>query len=138
MTITNEYVHNAINDQFTQYKRNKTSRADRMAFVTGITEQYFAEHDRMPPHTLLDRMATLILQDELTDDTPWKSQNNEYHIQSEREELDYYKGLTARGVPETIAANGVDMRTPTRRKRSPSENAHIDREMGRKRRAKFK
>jgi|SRR5690554_2386288 len=138
MTITNEYVHNAINDQFTQYKRNKTSRADRMAFVTAVTEQYFAEHGRMPPHTLLDRMATLLLQDELTDDTPWKSQNNEYHIQSEREELDYYKGLTARGVPETIAANGVDMRTPTRRKRSPSENARIDREMGRKRRAKFK
>lgn len=126
-------AHNDITEQFTQFKRTQTDRASRMDFSNRLTEQYFAINDKIPPVTVLDRLATLILQDELADATPWKSQNNEYHIQSEREELDYYKGLVAKQVPDTIAASGVDMRTPTRRRRTPAENAHIDREMGGKR-----
>jgi len=131
--LTNQGLHNAISTEFTRFKREHTNRQRRIDVTERLTEQYFAEHGAMPSASVLERMATLILQDELADATPWKSQNNEYHIQSEREELDYYKGLVAKQVPDTIATTGVDMRTPTRRKRTPAENAHIDREMGGKR-----
>lgn len=137
-SYTNQNAHDDITEQFTQFKRIGTDRASRMTFSISLTERYLATNDKIPPVGVLDRLATLILQDELTDATPWKSQNNEYHIQSPREELDYYKGLVARQVPETLAADGIDMRTPTRRQRTPAENAHIDREMGGKRRNDYK
>lgn len=136
--MNNQDAHDAITSEFTRYKAEKTSRADRMAFSERLSEQYFAEHGKWPNGSVLDRLSTLILQDEIADATPWKSQRNEYHIQSPREELDYYKGLTARSIPETIAADGTDKRIPTRRKRLPSENASIDRQAGRKRRNDYK
>lgn len=136
--ITNQHLHELITDQFTLYKAEGTTREQRVSFVNDVTENYFAQWGKNPPGSALDRMATLILQDELTDNTPWKSQRNEYHIQSPREELDYYKGLTARSIPETMAADGTDKRIPTRRKRLPSENAAIDRQAGRKRRNDYK
>lgn|SRR5690554_5790836 len=114
MTITNEYVHNAINDQFTQYKRNKTSRADRMAFVTAVTEQYFAEHDRMPPHTLLDRMATLILQDELADKHPDKMTREEYPLLSDSQADERYKVERSIKAAQDVATDGLDYRVKTR------------------------
>lgn len=136
--LTNENAQNAITEQFDEYKREKTSRVSRMQFADKLIEDYFALHLKLPPTGVLDRLATLILQDEIADATPWKSRNNEYHIQSPREELDYYKGLVAKNVPESVATDGADYRLPTRRQRTPSENAHIDREMGGKRRNDYK
>lgn len=132
--MNNQDAHEAITTEFTRYKTEKTSRAERMAFSEQLSEQYFVKNGNWPAVSVLDRLSTLILQDELTDATPWKSQRNEYHIQSPREELDYYKGLTARSIPETMATDGTDKRIPTRRKRLPSEYAAIDRQAGRKRR----
>lgn len=136
--LTNQNAQDAITKQFDAYKREKTSRDSRMQFANNLVEDYFALHLRVPPTGVLDRLATLILQDELADATPWKSRNNEYHIQSPREELDYHKGLVAKNVPESIATDGNDYRLPTRRQRTPSENAHMDREMGGKRRNDYK
>lgn len=136
--LSNENAHNAITEQFDEYKSVKTSRESRMVFADDLVEDYLGLHLKIPPVGVLDRLATLILQDEIADATPWKSRNNEYHIQSPREELDYHKGLVAKDVPESLATDGLDYRLPTRRQRTPSENAHIDREMGGKRRNDYK
>lgn len=136
--LTNQQLHDRTSTEFQRYKLTKTSRDHRIEFTKQQTEEYFSDRGEMPSPSVLERMATLILQDELADATPWKSQRNEYHIQSEREELDYYKGLVAKQVPDTMTATGADARTPHRRKRTPAENAHIDRVMGGKRRNDYK
>jgi len=134
---TNQDAHNDITEQFTQFKRIGTDRRSRIDFSIRLTERYLAVNDKIPPVTVLDRLATLILQDEITDPTPYKSRNTEYPITSPRQEADYCKKLTSKGVPESLGTDGVDYRVPTRRQRTPSENAHIDREMGAKRRSRY-
>ena len=131
---TNQQAHNDITEQFTQFKRIGTDRRSRIDFSISLTERYLAVNDKIPPVGVLDRLATLILQDEIADPTPYKSKNTEYPIHSPRQEADYCKKLTSKGVPESLGQDGIDYRLPTRRQRTPSENAHIDREMGAKKR----
>lgn len=102
--------------------------SDRCTSVEILCEAHYEQLGRIPDSSVLDRLASLILFDDLTDDTPWKTQNTEYPIESERQELDYHKGLTTRAVPDSLSTDGKDYRMPTRRVRSPSENAHMDRE----------
>lgn len=127
-----------INLEFIKYKELKTSREHRIKVSDELVEGYFKYNEVIPSSDLLDRLATLILQDEIADPTPYKSRNNEYPIQSPRQEADYCKKLTAKGVPESLGTDFVDYRLPTRRQRTPSENAHIDREMGAKKRNSYR
>ena len=135
---TNQDAHNDITEQFTQFKRIQTGRSMRMMFSNRLTEHYLAVNGKIPPAPVLDRLATLLLQDEITDPTPYKSRNTEYPITSPRQEADYCKKLTSKGVPESLGMDGVDYRLPGRRQRTPAENAHIDREMGAKRRNNYR
>jgi len=141
MTIINEFQAGLHTEQAHEYcdllwhlaKADKSGGvpslvSDRCVSVETLCEAHFEQFGKMPDSNVLDRLASLILFDDLTDDTPWKTQNTEYPIESERQELDYHKGLTARAVPESISTDGKDYRMPTRRIRTPSENAHMDRE----------
>ena len=135
--FSNEYktdLHRHIDVLFTQAKALNTSREQRLEASDRLIEDYFAHTEKIPDSGALERLATLLLRDELTDATPWKTRNTEYPIESDRQQLDYYNGLTTKQVPESYGVDGVDYRTPTRRIKTPRENAHIDRELGRKRR----
>ncbi len=114
MTITNQDVHDAINEQFTQYKRNKTSRADRMSFAMAITEQYFAEHDKFPPPALIDRMSTLILQDELAEVNEHKMSQNEFPLLSDRQQERRHGNEKSIKAAQDVAVDGTDYRVRTR------------------------
>lgn len=133
MTMNTTTMHAEISEAFSDFKAIRTSRRHRMDFAEELAERYFAEYGKMPDGSVLDRLATLILQDELADKTPWKTRNTEYPIESPRQELDYYNGLTSKQIPDSIGVDGVDYKLPTRRVKTPRENAHIDRELGRKR-----
>ncbi|MCG7345326.1 hypothetical protein MHZ92_14395 [Sporosarcina sp. ACRSL] len=137
MTITTEFNYGHSTVQFAEYVSllfgiakagdGKTDVQGRIAAVQRMTDAYFECRGVIPDSAQLDRLASLILRDELTDDTPYKTRNTEYPIESERQELDYYKGLTTRNVPESVGVDGTDYRIPTRRQRTPAENAYMDR-----------
>lgn len=137
MTIVSEFNYGQSTQQFEEYTSllfaiakagdGKTDVQGRILAVERMTDAYVACRGSRPAVAQLDRLASLILRDELTDDTPYKTRNTEYPIESERQELDYYKGLTTRTVPETVGVDGTDYRIPTRRKRTKAENAYMDR-----------
>lgn len=81
--MNTQQLHTAINEAFTDFKSIQTSRRHRMDFAESLTEDYFAEHGKMPDGTILDRLATLILQDELADKHPDKMTREEYPLLSE-------------------------------------------------------
>lgn len=125
MTITTVFTgdYNCVNAQIGGYidllfalaKGGNSTAEQRVEKVTAITEAYYGKLERHANSNVLERLGSLILYDDLTDDTPYKTKNTEYPIESERQELDYYRGLTMRKVPETIGMDGNDHRLPTRK-----------------------
>ena len=138
MTIhyTNQDAHNDITEQFTQFKRIQTDRASRIDFSNRLTEQYFAINGKIPPVAVLDRLATLILQDELADKHPDKMTRNEYPLISDtqldlrhKQEVvtdfitddDDNTGVRSNRVNVYLASDGKSYRLPIRRTRDIGE-----------------
>jgi len=112
--LTNQDAHNEITTRFKRYKREKTSRQERMDFAQELTDDYLYLHGKIPPTMVLDRLATLILQDELADMDRMKMRNNEYPLLSAtqreyREEVE--RSLKA---AQDVAVDGTDYRVKTR------------------------
>lgn len=146
MTITNEFQAGKHAEQAHAYadllwhlaqadKRagSPSLAADRCASVDRLCEAHYAQVGQMPDSNVLERLASLILFDELTDDTPYKTRNTEYPIESEHKEKRHNDGITSASFADTVGIDGRDYRTPHRRKRTPSENAYVDRNAGRSR-----
>lgn len=111
----------------------------RHGAIEKLTEDYFAKTGAMPDDKALDKLADLLLHEELTDDDEHKIAHNEYPILSGTQIARRQEGKHARAtdnpkieVPLKIAENyGVDGRlynVPTRRERSERENRFIDKE----------
>lgn len=100
---------------FTLAKGGNSTAEQRVDKVTAITEAYYGMNERHAENSDLERLASLILYDDLTDDTPYKTKNTKYPIESPRQEIDYYRGLTMRKVPDTIGMDGNDHRLTTRK-----------------------
>jgi len=112
--MNTQTMHNAITAEFDRYKLNKTTRSHRMAFAESLTEQYFAEHDQMPDGSVLDRLATLILQDELADMNEYKMSHNEYPLLSDRQQERRHIGERSIKAAQDVAVDGTDYRVKTR------------------------
>ncbi len=104
-----------------------TSREQRLQAVDDLIEAYIAFTGKRPNNVALGRLGSLLLRDELTDATPYKTRNTEYPFESIHKEKRYNDGLTSFSHTETIGTDGRDYRVPYRRVRTPSENAHMDR-----------
>jgi hypothetical protein len=119
-----------IDDLFARAKRGEPELADRskrMKLIEDLTEAYVTQTGERPDPTQLDRLATLILREELTDATPWKTRNTEYPITSERQEDEYAKKRVPLSAAIDRGVDGDSHGLPTRRKRSKAENAYMDR-----------
>lgn len=90
-----------------------------------------------PSAELLERCADLIMHEDLTDNTAWKSRQSEYPVLSElqlarrRDGVHQRKNEGGSGEvsfkeAETVSTGGRDYRVPTRRKRSYIDNAFVD------------
>ena len=107
-------MHNEISSAFTRFKKSKTNRQNRIEYVAKLTERYFLQHEKMPATHVLDRMATLILQDELADIDRMKMRNTEYPLLSETQELYRKKDERSLKAAQDVATDGVDYRIRTR------------------------
>lgn len=83
--ITNQNAHDDITEQFRYFKANKSARFTRLLFSDDLIEHYFEQNEQIPPTTVLDRLGTLILQDELADRDIYKITHNERPLLSERQ-----------------------------------------------------
>lgn len=111
---TNQDAHNDITAQFKQFKRSQTDRVSRITFSNSLTERYLEVNGKIPPVTVLDRLATLILQDELADKHPDKMTRNDYPLLSDSQADLRYSGERSMNAAMDVAADGVDYRVKTR------------------------
>lgn len=114
MTMNTTTMHAEISEAFSDFKALKTSRRHRMDFAEALTEQYFAEYGKMPDGNVLDRLATLILQDELADTDRMKMRNNEYPLLSEDQEKYRKEDERSMKAAQDVAIDGADYRVRTR------------------------
>lgn len=112
--ITNQFAHSEITKQFTLFKRSQTDRASRIEFSNALTEAYFEANCDIPPVTVLDRMATLILQDELADTNVHKMSHNEFPLLSDRQRDTRERRERSMAAASSIAADGADYRIKSR------------------------
>lgn len=95
----NEQLHDIIDALWAQEARAKTAGTggitgelryeyvdNRMFTAEYLTEHYFDVVGRIPSTLLLDRLASYILFDELTDEHPDKMTNNEYPFMSDSQQ----------------------------------------------------
>ena len=106
-------LHAQIDAAFDEFKGFRTSRQHRMNFAEQLTEQYFEKHGEMPPCSVLDRLATLILQDELADKDYLKMQKNEYPLLSDSQEKYRNRRKRSMKAADEIAADGKNYRIRT-------------------------
>ena len=112
--LTIQNLHNAVSMEFTRFKREQTNRQDRIEVTEKLTEQYFSEHGEMPSASVLDRMATLILQDELADKHADKMTRNEYPLLSDRQRETRGRGERSLYAASDVATDGQDYRIKSR------------------------
>lgn len=110
----NQTTHNAISSAFDDYKQVCTSRVWRIRYAEDLTELYFEKHGKMPPTSILDRLATLILQDELAARDLYKMKRNEYPLLSARQQERRHEDERSIKAAQDVATDGFDYRTKTR------------------------
>lgn len=111
---TNQDAHNDITEQFTQFKRIQTGRSMRMMFSNRLTEHYLEVNGKIPPVVVLDRLATLLLQDELADKHADKMSRNEYPLLSDRQRDTRERDERSMAAASAVATDGRDYRLKTR------------------------
>ena len=122
--MNNEQFNECINELWAQTKAGKLPRADRFAAIERLTDEYIAATGRRPDPAQLDRLATLCLYDEISDNTPYRIKNTEYPIMGDR----LFNERSAKNVPLKSTDYEQERKlTGSRRKRHKSENAYIDR-----------
>ncbi|MBU8715408.1 hypothetical protein KM924_23175 [Brevibacillus parabrevis] len=102
-------------------------RQARIYAAQTLVDDYFACIGEMPEGTELERLADLILNEELTDKHPDKVTRTEYPFLSESQFARRRNNETSLDrAAESLDANGVDHRKPTRRLRNKWEDAFVD------------
>ena len=137
MTDYKTALHEDITKLQAATRRGEFPRELRIECIEQLTEDYYRLADEMPDSVALERLADLILHEELTDPNEHKVSQTEYPFLSDTQMARRQEGKHARKsdnprieVPLSIAENvGVDGKNhivPARRVRSGRENTHVD------------
>lgn len=133
--FTDDYkadMHRHIDDLYSQAKTLDTDRQSRIDESDALVEAYFAHCGKVPDSAPLERLASLILREELTDSNPYKMRHEAEPILSENQYRRRTEGKhesrlgkdgklrpLIREVPITLAENigtdGRDYSFPNRR-----------------------
>lgn len=115
--MTNEELNARINELWTATKRGELPRQARFAAIEQLTDGYMAATGRRPDPAMLDRLATLCLYEEVTDNDRMKSRNNESPIMSERQLNRREAEQVSFRMAEEVGTDGRDYRAQTRQNR---------------------
>ncbi|OIN67407.1 hypothetical protein BLD48_05825 [Exiguobacterium sp. KRL4] len=135
-----ESIINEANEIIEQTKKGELDRGPRMDRLTelcddlALTAEEYRNKDNI--YALIERLTNALLHEELTDPTPWKSQQSEYPVYSEN----MLDKKSQKNVPQELASEyGMDRKNhgrPVRRKRTKSELAFADRTVKSRERAR--
>jgi hypothetical protein len=124
-----------IDDIRRRTKAGELPREVRIAEIDRVTEEWFAKTGKLPDDKQLERLADLILHEELTDTHPDKMTTAVYPFMSEEQYARRTEGRHVKkgsrkevgfGATHTIGTDGSNYAKPLRRAREDNENKHID------------
>jgi hypothetical protein len=120
-------LHEDITEMQKATKRGELPREVRLVKIDALVEDYFAKAGEMPDAVTLERLADLVLYEELTDSNEHKISQTEYPFLSERQfdRRDNREVKSATGM-DGNAADGRKHGRPTRRERTDYENRFVD------------
>lgn len=123
VAITDKFTLGDSTEQFSEYvsllfylakKSDYTDVQDRMDKAKKMTDAYVECRGEKPSSRQLDRLASLILREELTDRHPDKMALNEYPVMSDTQENVRHNSETTLNWSESIAQDGNDWQPKTR------------------------
>jgi len=135
--------NDVINDIRRRTKAGELPREVRVVEIDAAIEDWYSKTNKMPDAKQLERLADLILHEELTDTNPHKITNTEYPIMSESQYERRVSGKNSRKVSEdgkrvalkheipfeATFGYGTDLRRhdkPVRRRWSVDEALEVD------------
>jgi hypothetical protein len=120
-------LHEAITQLQAETKRGEMPRQLRLVKIEQLTEDYYAKAGEWPDSVALERMADLILFEDLNNPSLTKMHDEEYPIMSERQYDRRQSAEVATGMRmDNNAADGGNHITPTRRNRTTYEDLLMD------------
>ncbi|MGX6582870.1 hypothetical protein ACWMNW_15680 [Bacillus velezensis] len=120
-------LHETIMEMYERTKAGKMSRQERIEAITALSDAYFDSTGDHPEPAALERMANLVLYEELSDSHPDKVTREEYPIMSETQLEERYKREASDKLAEEYDQTGSYKGRPIRRTRSSYENKVLDR-----------
>ncbi|HAM79630.1 hypothetical protein [Ornithinibacillus bavariensis] len=109
--------------------KSKMDRNQRMWLVQYYTDEYFRQVRERPDVSALNRLATLILDDEITNPDVYKMTHMEYPIMSHRQEVRRNKAQVSIKWADEVGTDGKNYRQKSRemnRRKRNIMNEHID------------
>ena len=136
MTDYKTQLHEDITKLQAATKRGEFPRELRIEKIEQLTEDYYRLAGEMPDSVALERLADLILHEELTDSDRMKVRNNEYPFLSNEQLARRQEGKHSRsstlsgevplGAADTVGMDGRNHSQPVRRVRNSRENRLVD------------
>ncbi|MDE1383301.1 hypothetical protein PVN32_24710 [Bacillus paralicheniformis] len=120
-------MHEMITELQQRTKAGELDRIQRIEEITALADAYFDAVGEHPDSTALERMANLVIYEELTNPHPDKMAREEYPIMSETQREERIKSEASEKLAEEYGADGRNYKVPTRRKRSSYEEKFVDR-----------
>jgi hypothetical protein len=115
-----------IDDIKRRTKAGELPREVRIAVIDEAVEAWFRETGEMPDGMQLERLADLILHEELTDTHPDKVTRAEYPFFSETQFDERHRAEASFKLAEEQGVDGRNHRPPIKRMRSKREDYLID------------
>ena len=82
---TNQDAHKDVTAEFKRYKSEGTSVDDRITATNGIIDKYLLANDKVPPQSVLERLGTLLLSEDSTNNLSNKTRTDEYPVLSDNQ-----------------------------------------------------
>ncbi|TFI48184.1 hypothetical protein E4O93_09060 [Diaphorobacter sp. DS2] len=123
--MTNDF-NDVIDDIRRKTKAGELPREARIAEIDRATEEWFARTGKMPDAKQLERLADLILHEELTDTDRMKVRNNEYPFFSDSQLDERYRSEASFKLADEQGVDGANHKPPVKRMRSRREDYLID------------
>lgn len=79
--------HALITEEFARFKEGESTQEARLALAYKLTDEYYDQYGDYPHPTVLERLATLLLVEELADRNPHKASVSErpFYTQSQED-----------------------------------------------------
>ncbi|MED1742072.1 hypothetical protein P4U97_21695 [Bacillus swezeyi] len=119
-------LHEMITELQQRTKAGELDRIERIEEITALADAYFDAVGEHPDFTALERMANLVIYEELTNPHPDKMTREEYPIMSETQREERIKSEASEKLAEEYGLDGRNYKVPTRRKRSSYEEKFVD------------